>query len=136
MTAQEKERITRLRGEGKSYGAIATLLGISPSKVKSYCIRHELGGARSSVGRRTSQGRCEQCGAPVQQVPGRKHKRFCSDACRMKWWAAHRDQLTQKTTHTFTCRECGRPFEVYGVTQRSFCSRGCYAAFRTGRGNQ
>ena len=28
MTAQEKERITRLRGEGKSYGAIATLLGI------------------------------------------------------------------------------------------------------------
>ena len=45
MTAQEKERITRLRGEGKSYGAIATLLGISASKVKSYCIRHELGGA-------------------------------------------------------------------------------------------
>ena len=37
MTAQEKERITRLRGEGKSYGAIATLLGISASKVKSYC---------------------------------------------------------------------------------------------------
>lgn len=36
MTAQEKERITRLRGEGKSYGAIATLLGISASKVKSY----------------------------------------------------------------------------------------------------
>ena len=50
MTAQEKERITRLRGEGKSYGAIATLLGISASKVKSYCIRHELGGTRSSVG--------------------------------------------------------------------------------------
>ena len=59
MTAQEKERITRLRGEGKSYGAIATLLGISASKVKSYCIRHELGGARSSVGRRTAQGGCE-----------------------------------------------------------------------------
>lgn len=37
MTAQEKERITRLRCEGKSYGAIATLLGISASKVKSYC---------------------------------------------------------------------------------------------------
>lgn len=37
MTAQEKERITRLRGEGKSYRAIATLLGISASKVKSYC---------------------------------------------------------------------------------------------------
>lgn len=49
MTAQEKERITRLRGEGKSYRAIATLLGISASKVKSYCIRHELGGTRSSV---------------------------------------------------------------------------------------
>ena len=136
MTAQEKERITRLQGEGKSYGTIATLLGISASKVKSYCIRHELGGARSSVGRRTAQGGCEQCGAPVQQVPGRKHKRFCSDACRMKWWAEHRDQLTQKTTHTFTCRKCGRTFEVYGVTQRSFCSRGCYAAFRMGRGNQ
>ena len=55
MTAQEKERITRLRGEGKSYGAIATLLGISPSKVKSYCIRHELGGARSSVGIKLSK---------------------------------------------------------------------------------
>ena len=49
MTAQEKERITRLRGEGKSYRAIATLLGISASKVKSYCIRHELGGTRSNA---------------------------------------------------------------------------------------
>lgn len=136
MTAQEKERITRLRGEGKSYGAIATLLGISASKVKSYCIRHELGGARSSVGRHTAKGGCEQCEAPVQQLPGRKHKRFCSDACRMKWWAAHRDQMTQKTTHTFTCRKCGRTFEVYGITQRSYCNRECYAAFRTGRGNQ
>ena len=85
MTAQEKERITRLRGEGKSYRAIATLLGISASKVKSYCIRHELGGTRSSVGRHAAKGGCDQCGTPIQQVPGRKHKRFCSDACRMKW---------------------------------------------------
>ena len=77
MTAQEKERITRLRGEGKSYGAIATLLGISASKVKSYCIRHELGGTRFSVGRHAAKGGCDQCGTPIQQVPGRKHKRFC-----------------------------------------------------------
>ena len=61
MTAQEKERITRLRGEGKSYGAIAALLGISASKVKSYCIRHELGGARSSVGRHNAEPLSNRC---------------------------------------------------------------------------
>lgn len=130
MTAQEKQRITQLRGEGKSYGTIAAELGITSSKVKSFCIRHELGGTRSNVGRTASGAGCEQCGTSILQSAGRKHKRFCSDACRMKWWAAHRDKLRQKSTHTFVCKECGQEFTVYGVTQRSFCGRACYASFR------
>jgi len=131
MTAQEKQRINQLRDEGWSYGAIADELGVTASKVKSFCVRHNLGGIRSTAGRSVSEGGCEQCGAPVTQSKGRKHKRFCSDTCRFKWWAGHRNQLKQKTVHTFVCRECQQEFSVYGVRERSFCGRKCYASFRT-----
>ena len=28
---------------------------------------------------------CEACDAPIPQIPGRKHRRFCGDACRMRF---------------------------------------------------
>lgn len=35
MTAQEKERITRLRGEGKSYGALPHCLAYQPARSRA-----------------------------------------------------------------------------------------------------
>ena len=135
MTAQEKQRITQLRGEGKSYGAIAAELGITSSKVKSFCIRHELGGTRSNVGRTASGAGCEQCGTSVLQAAGRKHKRFCSDACRMKWWNSHRDKVDHRALRKRNCLFCGAEYMVYSTSEKKYCSHRCYISFRFGGGS-
>ncbi len=78
MQPLQKHQIIALRRDGTGYGQIASTVGISINTVKSFCRRHDLTGKKTdSV--------CEQCGRPVLQQPGRKHKRFCSDACRNKW---------------------------------------------------
>ena len=88
MTDYEKKRIAELRESGLSYNAIAVELGMLSGTVKMYCTRHGLGGKRAPVvsGVIDRFGRCEQCGKLVEQIAGRKHKRFCSYDCRMKWW--------------------------------------------------
>ena len=131
MTAQEKAQIAAMRHTGLSYKEIAESLQMTASKVKTYCTRNCLGGARAPVGRKHSEtGKCEQCGKAVAQQAGRKHKRFCSDACRMAWWAAHRSMVKQKTVRQFVCAECGAAFDAYGVKERSYCSRACYSHAR------
>ena len=136
MNSIEREQIIALRAAGQSYARIAGALNLSVNSVKSFCRRNALS---SGVGKSLEQlksettqnaASCEQCGCPVQQTPGRKHKRFCSDACRMAWWNAHRTQVRRKTVRTFCCARCGMQFSRYGVTKRSFCSRSCASAAR------
>ena len=40
-------------------------------------------GAQTTV---TPDGKCEYCGIRIEQEPGRKAKKFCSDKCRTAWW--------------------------------------------------
>ncbi len=136
MNSHEREQIITLRAAGQSYARIAGALNLSVNSVKSFCRRNALSGsAGSSVKHIKAEAplgatACEQCSCPVQQTPGRKHKRFCSDACRTAWWNAHRTQVRWKTMHTFCCARCGMQFSRYGVTRRSFCSRSCASAAR------
>lgn len=136
MNSIEREQIITLRTAGQSYTRIADALGISVNSVKSFCRRNALSGCTgSSVKHIKAEAplgatACEQYGCPVQQTPGRKHKRFCSDVCRTAWWNAHRTQVRRKTTRTFCCARCGMQFSRYGVTRRSFCSRSCASAAR------
>lgn len=132
MTDLEKKRIAELRENGLSYNAIAAELGLLTGTVKMYCTRHGLGGKRAPEvsGIKDHFGCCEQCGKPVEQIAHRKHKRFCSTECRMKWWGEHPEKRRPKTSHTFTCRNCGMTFSVYGETDRAFCSRKCFAEYR------
>ena len=75
MQQLQKQQIIALRRDGAGYGKIAAAVGLSINTVKSFCRRHALTAKKNdSV--------CEQCGRPVVQQPGRKRKRFCSDACR------------------------------------------------------
>lgn len=136
MTDYEKKRITELRGKGFSYNSIGIELGLPTGTVKMFCIRNGLGGKRSPAVTNSIRqvSCCEQCGKPVVQVEHRKHKRFCSTDCRTKWWTAHRGEVRQKTMHTFICRNCGNTFSVYGETDRAFCSRKCFAEFRSSDG--
>ena len=82
MTDEQKQQIIALRRDGVGYGRIAARLQISINTVKSFCRRHSLAAKKAA-------SVCEQCGGPIEQNPGRKRKRFCSDSCRNKWWNAH-----------------------------------------------
>ena len=128
MTELEKQRIFEMREAGKSYGVIAQELGQTLTNIRAYCRRHNLGGIRASseATRAARRECCENCYKPVKQNPGRKHKRFCSDACRMQWWSNHRDRVKHKTVRTFFCQNCGISFETYGLSHRSYCSTKCY----------
>lgn len=134
MTELEKQRIAEMREEGKSYGVIASELGQTLTNIRAYCRRHNLGGIRtnSAEAKAAKRGCCENCGKPVCQNAGRKHKRFCSDSCRMQWWSNHRDKVKHKTVRSFICKKCGLSFETYGLAHRDYCSTGCYHESRRG----
>lgn len=69
---------------------------------------------------------CLQCGKEIAQAPGRKKKKFCSDVCRSKWWAAHPEQIRHKSNRTINCAFCGKAFQVHGGQKRKYCSHDCY----------
>lgn len=144
MTTEQKDRIAQLRASGKGYKRIAESLGISVSTVKSYCQRNGLTAVRPEPlpkpdkvpdNAHTLQGEadssaCQQCGAHIEQASGRKLKRFCSTACRMKWWRSHKDEMNHRITHTRICAGCGAEIESYGSGERKYCSRSCYINHR------
>lgn len=69
---------------------------------------------------------CLFCGTPVQQLPGRKEKKFCSASCRTLWWNRNKYKIPRKTVHTYRCPTCGKEFYAYGTTKRKYCSKACY----------
>lgn len=128
MTNEQKERILTLREKNMTMQAIADELGLSVNTVKSFC-RRQKGKPLTTSG---DVLLCKCCGKPVQQTPGRKTKLFCSDACRMKWWNSHQDQVNRKALHKCTCAHCGKYFMAYGSRKRKYCSLDCYFAGRFG----
>ncbi len=76
---------------------------------------------------------CEQCGVLVQQHPKRKRKRFCCDACRMKWWNDHRDANAVRT-EDINCQGCGKVVKAIKGSGRKYCCHECYIKDRFGKG--
>lgn len=127
MNTQQKDRIAFLRGNGESYAKIATALNIPQNTVKSYCKRNNLGGRVAvSVEIKDNSQICKQCGNPLVQTPGLKSRKFCSDFCRLAWWAVHPEQIKQKALYDFTCPTCNKTFSAYGNATRKYCSHTCY----------
>lgn len=77
-----QNQIRNLALKGYGYKRIASVLEISPNTVKSHLRRHPITSGCTV---------CLHCGKPVEQNPGRKEKKFCSDKCRMTWWNSHQD---------------------------------------------
>ncbi len=137
MTEEEKTRITELRGNGVGYASISKMLGLSENTVKTFCRRNGLTGQRSSLtGEKGNAHRekhiCLYCGKPVEQKPGRKEKKFCSDSCRNRWWNSHLDLVDRRATREVVCENCGKKFTVYGSTPRKYCCHDCYIQHRFG----
>ncbi len=127
MTNAEKKQIRDCRKNGMGYKQIATLLNLSVNTIKTFCRRNNL----TEEGMKPSTV-CECCGANIQQTEKRKKKRFCSDACRMKWWNSHPEKVRRKAIYHYSCCHCHKPFTVYGNDHRKFCSWNCYIEHRYG----
>lgn len=102
MNNLQKEQIVILRANGESYSKIADVLGISINTIKSFCRRNNLGGVASAGTKQEGDALCNQCGAPLKQIAGKKQKRFCSNKCRMAWWNSHPEKINRIAVRAFT----------------------------------
>jgi len=137
MTEKQKQTITQMRGEGRSYAQIAKTIGVSENTVKSYCKRNNLGG-RAGTGTTEPAakfGVCKACGKGLPEPKGTKPRKFCSSFCRTNWWATHPHEIQQKAVYHFTCGGCGAAFTAYGNKGRKYCSHACYIESRFGTGD-
>lgn len=132
MTNEQKMLLISLRKDGLGYKRIADRIGISENTVKSFCRRNA---GVVIIQESKEDSCCKCCGKLIEQNPKRKEKKFCSDACRMKWWNSHLDQVERKAIYEYTCPACGRKFSVYGDAKRKYCSHKCYVAHRFGGGD-
>lgn len=125
-----------MRKEGCSYAAIAKELNVNENTVKTFCRRNGLTGAVAEMPspdfQNAAEKPCQCCGKPVIQYPGRKEKKFCSDACRNRWWNSHLNEVRRKAMYEYRCPHCGRAFCTYGNRNRKYCSHECYIADRFG----
>lgn len=128
MTDEQKELIEAYRRKGMGYKQIAKELEMSPNSVKSYCRRNNL--SNEALKQNNGESFCEQCGKSIQQIKGRKRKRFCTDKCRNQWWNSHLEQVKRKANYEFICPVCGKSFSVYGNAKRKYCSHDCYVMGR------
>ena len=124
MTDVTKNQIRELREKGYGYKRISKELSISISQ-----IRYAVDGFNKEAAV-VSIGTCKECGMRIVSQKGKKKKLFCSDACRMKWWNSHLDQVNRKANYTIVCQHCGKEFVVYGNAKRKFCCHTCYAKSR------
>jgi hypothetical protein len=139
MTEGQKTLIMNLRKEGYGYVRIAQRLEISENTVKSFCRRNKVAG-KVDVTRtilppvKGGKHFCLYCGEEVEQNPGRKEKKFCSDKCRNRWWNSHLDRVDRRANYEFVCLHCKKHFTAYGNANRKYCSHECYIAHRFGGG--
>ena len=137
VTAYQERRIRELRQRGAGYRTIAAELGISRDTVRNFCTSHALSGiaADQSFG---PANVCPCCGGAIVQPHRGRPRRFCSDACCRKWWAAHPDAIHQgpEAQRRLKCAYCGKAFIVYGNAQRRYCCHNCYIRDRFWRAEE
>ena len=119
------------RTTGEHAGAAVGILGLSANTVKSFCKRKRVApiapNTQASL-TALSETACLYCGEKIEILPHRKSKRFCSDACRLRWWHAHRDR--EKNAADRRCFFCGRVFR--SSREQKYCSHACYIKERFG----
>jgi len=146
MTDKQKSEIIRMRELGASFARISETTGVSRNTIKSFCRRQNVTThtqtenvpnvtTHTQTENISDELHCKQCGKLLHRVPGRKMPKFCSAACRTKWWNAHPDEVNRKAVYSFTCSYCKKPFTAYGNKSRKYCSHECYMAARFGKGD-
>lgn len=119
MKPLHKRLISEMRSKGVTYATIASELGLSENTVKSHCRRKGVAVEKPEI--------CPVCSSPLIHLPKKKKRRFCSDKCRLTWWAKNPEYVNRKAIYSFICRNCKKPFTAYGNAKRIYCSRKCAA---------
>ena len=127
MTDSQRILIDNLRLEGYGYSKIATEIGVSENTVKSYCRR-----SKTNSKAQENIAACEQCGKLID-MSKRSARRFCSDACRNKWWNEH---PKTEMSYVTTCACCRRKIHMRRRNEKKFCSHACYIKSRYGGGGK
>lgn len=138
MTNEQQEKIRRFRLNGIGYAKVANELSLSKETVKSFCRRNGLAGRAEDIlaEQKEEEGvLCRNCGKPLEQIPGKKIRKFCSKQCRETWWKKNPEKIRKRTVYKYTCANCGREFEVYGNAHRKYCTHDCYIADRFKKNN-
>lgn len=132
MTENQKEKIKKMRQEGKSYSQVATTLGISENTIKSYCRRNGLGITESTKPKTEKEiyTSCKHCGKALSHGAQGQPKKFCSVECRRAWWKINEAESNRQAFYKLTCVACGKEFESYGNKNRKFCDHVCYINYR------
>ena len=137
VTAYQEKRIRALRHRGIGYRTIAAELGISRDAVRNFCTSHDLSGVAADQSL-PSGNACPYCGGEIIQPRRGRRRRFCSDICCRKWWAAHPEAIRQspEAQRHLKCVYCGKEFIVYGSAMRRYCSHNCYIRDRFWRAEE
>lgn len=102
-----------------NYGAVAQQMGLKLETVKSYCRRHGLGRNGEALTETYDTNAkyipCENCGTEIKQIPKRKRKMFCCDACHYQWWNRHLNQVNRKAYYEIACQHCGKITMICGA---------------------
>lgn len=143
MTEAQRDQIIKMRNAGQGYKLIASEVGLSRDVVRNYCKRHNLLGygkaVELNVKERIENGEaCMYCGAEIKKPKTGRPKKFCSEACRRKWWKMHPELInkSEAASYQLTCANCGREFISYGNKARKYCSHDCYIKDRFWREEQ
>ena len=80
MTLEEKQKALELRKQGKGYGEIAKIIGVSKSSITTFLKRDNL------------SEKCPICGKKIIQINGHRKKKFYSDKCRNEYWKISKDK--------------------------------------------
>ena len=110
MTDKQRTQIKELRLAGYSYKKIAQALYLSENTVKSYCRR-----SMTKIEAKESISVCAQCGKPID-ISKRSARRFCSDACRNKWWNEH---PKSEMPYSASCACCGKKIHMRRRNEKS-----------------
>ena len=128
MTEEQKKQIRRLRNAGMGYKRISAALDNPFGTIKSFCRRDETDTSAITGYEAVEQSEitsekpvCPRCGKPVVCIPGRRKRRFCSEACRIAYWRTQE----RSDSEQILCAGCGKP--LCGLDRhRKFCSHACY----------
>lgn len=127
MNDLDKIKINNLRAAGMGALRISKETGISVNTIKSYCKRNGI-----KAGDKKDGKCCQNCGTVVQQIEGKRQRKFCSDKCRNVWWNAHLELVKRKAYYPIICSGCGNEFMAYGNRARKYCTVACYRKARFG----